>query len=133
MRTVANHCERRRTTANGGERSRTAANARERLFFIRFLTLRMARIVVFLSFLYRILYSNLLTMLILLFVRGFIFLKKFKLSTFLDFRKKQIFLKTFFSFSIIKRTNCWLEKNLKKKFYAILCCLKLNFYYILRT
>jgi hypothetical protein len=34
-----------RTAANGGERSRTAAKARERLFAVRFLRLRMARIV----------------------------------------------------------------------------------------
>jgi hypothetical protein len=45
-RSVANHCEWRRTTANGGKRSRTAAKDRERLFAIRFLRLRMARIVV---------------------------------------------------------------------------------------
>jgi hypothetical protein len=55
-------------------------------------------------------------MLILLFVRGFIFLKKFKLSTFLDFQKKIIFLKTFFSLSIIKRTKLLIRKKLKKKF-----------------
>ena len=44
-RTAANGGERLRTTANGGERSRTAAKARERLFAVRFVKLRMARIV----------------------------------------------------------------------------------------
>jgi hypothetical protein len=35
----------RRTSVNGGEHSRTSAKARERLFAVRFLKLRMARIV----------------------------------------------------------------------------------------
>jgi hypothetical protein len=45
QRTAANHCEPWRTLANFCESSRTAAKARERLFVVRFLKLRMARIV----------------------------------------------------------------------------------------
>jgi hypothetical protein len=66
-------------------------------------------------------------MLILLFVRGFILLKKFKLSTFLDFQKKIIFLKTFFSFSIIKRTILLIKKIKKKKFLRYLMLPKIEF------
>ena len=44
-RTVANHCERLRTVANRCERWRTHANGCERLFAVRFVQLRMARIV----------------------------------------------------------------------------------------
>jgi hypothetical protein len=38
--------ERRRTTAGGGESMRTAVNARERLFAVRILRLRLAKIVI---------------------------------------------------------------------------------------
>ena len=44
-RTTANHCERLRTVANRCEPPRTAANGGERLFAVRFVQLRMARIV----------------------------------------------------------------------------------------
>jgi hypothetical protein len=54
-------------------------------------------------------------MLILLFVRGFIFLKKFKLSTFLDFQKKNNFFKNIFFILYYQKNQIADKKKIKKK------------------